>query len=694
VPTILDRLLGRTPPAEKASGSGGTGPGVVAYYTDTPLWTSSKNPRRLMRQAQELYHTHDVVHQVEQRISSTAAGVKWHLEDEEDEEIDAESAPELKAILDLFEHPQALLPAKIRKQSRRSMWQIMMRHGGLCGTGFFYKDQVDGLYGIPRSFLYINPARMWAQYDKVGNTIGWKLDADEEGNGGVPIELDEVLQYEYDPPDVGAYPIGIVESAGSKAFLNSLATRHESGVLAAGGRLSGIFSPKETSSITDEQWAGFVKDWRNIAEDPQAAKRAQIVKQPIEHTRLSATPQELQIVEVWKLSREDIYASWGLPQSQQGITQAQGLNSGETKGYDEAILWQGPVHARLDPFREMMQGFLDDVARRGGPKIELELEEPEFDDETPLYDRAQKAVDQPLTDNDRRAILGLDPLPDYGPDGQPLGLAIYRPSTLTLVGQGPDLDGNFTGAPKPEPVEPAPPPIPEPDMDQPEMPMKASLGGLRKNLDTKWEPAVRARVQAVLTAQARAIAKRVRERGSHLASKPTDIDAWWNGKRADEALSEALLPTIRDLSQAVTTAVGKTLPGKADTFAETVADLVERSVGQRITGINATTRDAVAAIIAQGFEDGLSPAEVAGIIEQSAPFDAARAELIARTETAQAYNESALRSYTEFGVEQVQAIDGDDDEECAARNGQVYSLEEALGITDHPNGTLDWVPIV
>ena len=28
-----------------------------------------------------------------------------------------------------------------------------------------------------------------------------------------------------------------------------------------------------------------------------------------------------------------------------------------------------------------------------------------------------------------------------------------------------------------------------------------------------------------------------------------------------------------------------------------------------------------------------------------------------------------------------------------ARNGNIYSIEEASGITDHPNGTLDWVPV-
>jgi hypothetical protein len=59
-----------------------------------------------------------------------------------------------------------------------------------------------------------------------------------------------------------------------------------------------------------------------------------------------------------------------------------------------------------------------------------------------------------------------------------------------------------------------------------------------------------------------------------------------------------------------------------------------------------------------------------------------------------AYNDAALGSYREYGVDEVEAIDGDEDDECADRNGRTYPLEEALGITDHPNGTLDWVPVI
>ena len=73
-----------------------------------------------------------------------------------------------------------------------------------------------------------------------------------------------------------------------------------------------------------------------------------------------------------------------------------------------------------------------------------------------------------------------------------------------------------------------------------------------------------------------------------------------------------------------------------------------------------------------------------------------RAKLIARTETMLAQNESTLSAYE--GTRTVQAVHAADDqmghgdEPCSIRDGQLFSLAEARTITDHPNGTLGWLP--
>jgi hypothetical protein len=83
-----------------------------------------------------------------------------------------------------------------------------------------------------------------------------------------------------------------------------------------------------------------------------------------------------------------------------------------------------------------------------------------------------------------------------------------------------------------------------------------------------------------------------------------------------------------------------------------------------------------------------------------------RARLIARTETMRTQNQSSIGYYQTQGYMYVQAddVDGDADDTyvdpgdpfgrtCAERHGQIYQLEDAHNIDDHPNGTLNWMPM-
>jgi len=176
----------------------------------------------------------------------------------------------------------------------------------------------------------------------------------------------------------------------------------------------------------------------------------------------------------------------------------------------------------------------------------------------------------------------------------------------------------------------------------------------------------------------------------------------WHQQREDDALKEALRPLYVTLTrkglQPVADFVNKiVMPANVSR----IVDKMLTAAGERITGINNTTREAVQVAVSLGFDRGYSIQQIAngnpdegfkGLRELPA-FDEPRAELVARTETMLAYNQSALLGYQEFDVAQVEAVDGDFDEECADRNGQVFSIEDALAVEDHPNGTLDWIPL-
>jgi hypothetical protein len=229
---------------------------------------------------------------------------------------------------------------------------------------------------------------------------------------------------------------------------------------------------------------------------------------------------------------------------------------------------------------------------------------------------------------------------------------------------------------------------------------------LRAHVERTMTGRLRSAISEFLHAQRAEIAIKVRAKGAHLANKPDDQAAWWNGKQWDARLRAALTPHLAGVAQTVASHIHEALPtGKAlpieqtdgeDTFVERVLASVLNKGGARITNINRTTREAVQALIDQGAREGLSPAAMGDLIESATTFDEYRAEMIGQTELRLGYNDAARGSYEEVGVHSVEAIDGDGDEECAARNGQIFTLDEAADedAAEHPNGTLDWAPVI
>jgi hypothetical protein len=489
------------------------------------------------------------------------------------------------------------------------------------------------------------------------------------------------MPFYLDPPDYGHYGSGLVEAAWQKAQITTLADRHAAYILGTGGRLPGIVSPKE-GTIPDEAYKALVAEFRNVNEAPDAAKRTTVVRGPIEFTNTSADPGDLLLLDISRMNRDDIFSVWGVPPSQAGVSgQTVGLNSGETRRYEEAILMQGAVHDRVVSLTETIQFGLLDRWQGIGVEVDLEIEEPEFDDDTPAYENAARAVNIPLTNAERRAIIGLDPTGDEAVDS-----AILLPLTLT------PFDAS--------PPEPAPMPRQIPPQMQMEGKARSDQAflGLRQKVEARFVPTLRKGVSAVLLAQMRHVAQRVRDHGDKIARKPGDTSIWWEPKVEDERLAKVLGAGASGIAVTVARQVGDLMetPKKAPpvTYEDEVTAYVAKRTGERVTKINDTTRDAIRSMLAEAFDKGLSPAQAADLIERLPAFDEYRAELVARTETMFAYNDAALTSYSQFGVQEVLAYDGDGDEECAARNGRTFLLEDSYGITDHPNGTLDWAPVV
>jgi len=130
--------------------------------------------------------------------------------------------------------------------------------------------------------------------------------------------------------------------------------------------------------------------------------------------------------------------------------------------------------------------------------------------------------------------------------------------------------------------------------------------------------------------------------------------------------------------------------------------------------IHRTTSKAIGRAVGIGIERGYTVTQLArGVPDDTFPGIRSilgetenRSRLIARTEIMRSQNQTSIGFYREqnFVYAQADDVDGDEDDiyvdpgdpygrTCAERHGQIYTLEDAQNIDDHPNGTLNWMPM-
>ena len=130
--------------------------------------------------------------------------------------------------------------------------------------------------------------------------------------------------------------------------------------------------------------------------------------------------------------------------------------------------------------------------------------------------------------------------------------------------------------------------------------------------------------------------------------------------------------------------------------------LEQGGIRRGLVDMDQSTRDALFKTLSTEPTVGKHPNEAAKDIAKQVPAgrwksSETRGRVIARTETKFTQNAASCDAYREAGFTHVVAVDNQidfDDPDCSARDGEVYTIEEAESIHDHPNGTLSWVPEV
>jgi hypothetical protein len=248
---------------------------------------------------------------------------------------------------------------------------------------------------------------MWPSRNKQGQLIGWVLDHNSAG-GGVPFSAEEILVVEYVGEDD---PVGVIEAVYAQVPLTDLVARHVGDVLTTGGRLAGMAWPKNRS-LDEDEYQDVLRAWRNVASDPNAARRLLVFPEPMEFDKGAATPTELGIPELSALTRDEILTAFPISPYMLGVPMPHGLASGEQRREERHEYWEGTQHPRVEIWEDaIQQQLIGRYEKAVGRPLDMDIEEPNLDDAATLTEKAtayQSLVAIGFDAKDSVAAVGLD----------------------------------------------------------------------------------------------------------------------------------------------------------------------------------------------------------------------------------------------------------------------------------------------
>lgn len=171
----------------------------------------------------------------------------------------------------------------------------------------------------------------------------------------------------------------------------------------------------------------------------------------------------------------------------------------------------------------------------------------------------------------------------------------------------------------------------------------------------------------------------------------------WQGDRSllKGAIDKTLNLSKRMIGRAASIELKKAnLASDFNEDGDPVSSWVEANVDNMASSIDNTVRNELVAFLTREIEQGHDQEQIVNNLrEHFSDFPTWKAARIARTATRDVYNAATLFAADAAGLDHVQAVDaqfGPTDTECEDRDGEIFTIGEALKVDEHPNGTLAW----
>lgn len=146
---------------------------------------------------------------------------------------------------------------------------------------------------------------------------------------------------------------------------------------------------------------------------------------------------------------------------------------------------------------------------------------------------------------------------------------------------------------------------------------------------------------------------------------------------ATQLLQDFLVQIYTDAGKTAAAQVGVGID-EIPTFHVQADMYTKERTAQLVTQLDQSTRQMLQTTLRNDMADGKTPKEIERDLNKNYAFSDARAETIARTETAFAWNHSIVKTYESGGAKAVTVYDGDYDADCEAANGEVWTFEYAI----------------
>lgn len=250
-----------------------------------------------------------------------------------------------------------------------------------------------------------------------------------------------------------------------------------------------------------------------------------------------------------------------------------------------------------------------------------------------------------MTRNERRIMVGLEPLPDDDERGDEIVGGGAQGSGISVAGDTNAGLGLRTAPRRSERKQ---------GDDTLELP-RSFIGQVQRTLISlvhdDWLLAVGKLLEDDKTFVDRLITETLEEKQATPESARRLQEAIEKSQEFEDAWLETVMPVIRTTGTAAVENVASRVGLSFDVLQPGLEAYIEQHAAELVTEVTSTTKDSVKRALAKGMEAGEGIPELAARIEEAGAFAPSRAELIARTEATAVTNQSGRSSLASWSKE-------------------------------------------